>query len=97
MLDDSYYLFVEVAAQRCSQLMRGAKPKVDLRAHKYSTVACAEVKEDLIPWRTVTDEQIAAELAAGLAEQEAVAEEGSHADLALAGATPAKAEKEEEE
>ena len=97
MLDDSYYLFVEVAAQRCSQLMRGAKPKVDLRAHNYATVACAEVKENHIPSRTVTDEQIAAELAAGLAEQQAATEGGSHTDLALAGATPAKAEKEEEE
>ncbi len=96
MLDDSYYLFVEVAAQRCSQLMRGAKPKVDLRAHKYATVACAEVKEDLIPWRTVTDEQIAAELAAGLAEQQTAGGEGMHADLALAGATPVKSEEEEE-
>jgi DNA-directed RNA polymerase subunit K/omega len=71
MLNDSYYLFVEVAAQRCSQLMRGAKPKVDLRAHKYTTVACAEVKEDLIPWETATDEQIAAELAAAAAEEAA--------------------------
>ena len=68
MLNDSYYLFAEVAAQRCSQLMHGAKPKIDLRAHKYSTVACAEVKEDLIPWETATDEQIAAELAAATAE-----------------------------
>jgi DNA-directed RNA polymerase subunit K/omega len=70
MLNDSYYLFVEVAAQRCSQLMRGAKPKVDLRAHKYSTVARAEVKEDLIPWETATDEQLAAELAAAAAAKE---------------------------
>jgi len=68
MLNDSYYLFVEVAAQRCKQLMHGAKPKVDLRAHKYSTVACAEVKEDLIPWESATDEQIAAELAEAAAE-----------------------------
>lgn len=76
MLNDSYYLFVEVAAQRCSQLMRGAKPKVDLRAHKYSTIACAEVAEDLIPWETATDEQLAAELAA-LAAEDAAADEGA--------------------
>ena len=91
MLNNSYYLFVEVAAQRCAQLMRGAKPKLDLRAHKYSTIACAEVKEDLIPWRTVTDEQIAEELAAGLAEQQAAAQEAAAADLTLAGPTPARA------
>lgn len=69
MLNDSYYLFVEVAAQRCSQLMRGAKPKIDLRAHKYTTIACAEVKEDLIPWQTASDEQIAAEQAAAAVEK----------------------------
>ncbi len=97
MLKKSYYLFVEVAAQRCSQLMRGAKPKVDLRAHKYSTVACAEVKENLIPWRTVTDEQLAAELAAGLAERQAAGEAGTPADLALAAATPAKAKEQKEQ
>lgn len=71
MLNDSYYLFVEVAAQRCSQLMRGAKPKIDLRAHKYTTVACAEVKEDLIPWASASDEQIAAEIAAAAADEAA--------------------------
>jgi DNA-directed RNA polymerase subunit K/omega len=71
MLNDSYYLFVEVAAQRCSQLMRGAKPKIDLRAHKYTTVACAEVKEDLIPWASATDEQIAKEVADRAAEEAA--------------------------
>ncbi len=75
MLNNSYYLFVEVAAQRCSQLMRGAKPKVELRAHKYSTVACAEVKEDLIPWATATDEELAAEIAAAEAEEEVAQEE----------------------
>lgn len=76
MLNNSYYLFVEVAAQRCSQLMRGAKPKVELRAHKYSTVACAEVKENLIPWATATEEEVAAELvAADLAEEAAQEEE----------------------
>ena len=64
MLNDSYYLFVEVTAQRCSQLMRGAKPKIDLRAHKFTTVAREEVRADLVPWQQVTDEQIAAELAA---------------------------------
>jgi DNA-directed RNA polymerase subunit K/omega len=71
MLNDSYYLFVEVAAQRCSQLMRGAKPKVELRAHKYSTVACAEVSEDLIPWVSATDEEIAEEIAVAAAEEAA--------------------------
>jgi len=96
MINNSYYLFVEVAAQRCAQLMRGAKPKVDLRAHKYSTVACAEVKANLIPWRMVSEEELAEELAAGLAEQQGAGEAGTHAGLALAGAPPVAAKDKEE-
>lgn len=93
MLNDSYYLFVEVAAQRCSQLMRGAKPKVDLRAHKYSTIACAEVREDLIPWESATDEQIAAELAAAAAEE--AVEQDPTAQIPTVMQRQAKAEEEE--
>lgn len=92
MLNNSFYLFVEVAAQRCMQLMRGAKPKLDVRAHKYSTIACAEVREDLIPWETVTDEQITVELA----EKQAVIEEELQDDLPQAEITPA-AKKEKKE
>jgi len=92
MLNNSFYLFVEVAAQRCMQLMRGAKPKLDVRAHKYSTIACAEVKEDLIPWETVTDEQITVELA----EKQAAIEEELQDDLPEAEITPA-AKKEKKE
>jgi DNA-directed RNA polymerase subunit K/omega len=92
MLNNSFYLFVEVAAQRCMQLMRGAKPKLDVRAHKYSTIACAEVREDLIPWETVTDEQITVELA----EKEAAIEEELQDNLPQAEITPA-AKKEKKE
>ena len=92
MLNNSFYLFVEVAAQRTMQLMRGAKPKLDVRAHKYSTIACAEVREDLIPWETVTDEQITVELA----EKQAAIEEELQDDLPQAEITPAvKKEKKE--
>lgn len=92
MLNNSFYLFVEVAAQRCMQLMRGAKPKLDVRAHKYSTIACAEVREDLIPWETVTDEQITVELD----EKQAAIEEELQDDLPEAEIIPA-AKKEKKE
>ena len=92
MLNNSFYLFVEVAAQRCMQLMRGAKPKLDVRAHKYSTIACAEVREDLIPWETVTDEQITVELD----EKQAAIEEELQDELPQAEITPA-AKKEKKE
>ena len=74
------------------QLMRGAKPKLDVRAHKYSTIACAEVREDLIPWETVTDEQITVELD----EKQAAIEEELQDDLPQAEITPA-AKKEKKE
>ena len=47
----SEFLFVEVAAQRCMQLMRGARPKIDSDARKYSTLAISEVEQGLVPWR----------------------------------------------
>lgn len=72
MLNDSYYLYVEVTAQRCSQLMRGAKPKIDLRAYKFTTVAREEVRQELVPWEVASDERLAAEVAA---EAEKAAEE----------------------
>ena len=62
-----HYLFVEIAAQRCSQLMHGAKPKLDIRAHKYTTIATQEVAENLIPWEVRSEKEIAAEEAAARA------------------------------
>jgi DNA-directed RNA polymerase subunit K/omega len=47
---ESAYLFVEVAAQRCLQLMRGARPKIDSSARKYSTLAVEEVEDGHVPW-----------------------------------------------
>jgi DNA-directed RNA polymerase subunit K/omega len=47
----SEFLFVEVAAQRCMQLMRGARPKIESDARKYSTLAISEVEQGLVPWR----------------------------------------------
>ena len=85
MLNDSYYLYVEVVAQRCSQLMRGAKPKIDLRAHKFTTVARQEVREELIPWQQATDEQLAAELAAGAAAAHGDAAATAAAQLGVSG------------
>ncbi len=51
MKPQSKYLFVEIAAQRCLQLMRGAKPKVESGARKYTTLAITEVESGEVPWR----------------------------------------------
>ena len=51
MKPESEYLFVEVASKRCLQLMRGAKPKIETGARKYTTLAVAEVEAGEVPWR----------------------------------------------
>ena len=50
MKTDSEYLFVEIAAQRCRQLIHGAKPKLESKAHKYTTLAVQEVDSGTVPW-----------------------------------------------
>lgn len=66
-MPDSEYLFVEVAAKRCLQLMRGARPKLDSKARKYSTLAIEEVRAGEVPWE-VRDPEAADLVAAGLHE-----------------------------
>ncbi len=73
-MPDSEYLFVEVAAKRCLQLMRGARPKVDSNARKYSTLAIQEVRAGVVPWE-LRDPKAADLVTAGL--QEAVGEKES--------------------
>lgn len=67
MKPESEYLFVEVAAQRCLQLMRGARPKVQTGARKYTTLAISEVDGGHVPWE-IRDDAEAELVAAGLAE-----------------------------
>ena len=50
MRPESDYLYVEIAAQRCLQLMRGARPKIDANVRKYTTLAIREVAEADVPW-----------------------------------------------
>lgn len=50
MKPESEFLFVEVAALRCVQLMRGARPKVESKARKYTTLAVDEVEAGEVPW-----------------------------------------------
>ena len=47
----SEFLFVEIAAKRCMQLMRGARPKIESDARKYSTLAINEVDTGHSQWR----------------------------------------------
>jgi DNA-directed RNA polymerase omega subunit len=45
---DSAYRLVIVSARRAKELMRGAVPRVESQAHKYTTVAIQEVREGTI-------------------------------------------------
>jgi DNA-directed RNA polymerase omega subunit len=44
----SKYRFITLAAQRCNQLMRGARPRVETRSKKATTIAQEEVLAGLI-------------------------------------------------
>lgn len=67
---DSKYLFVEVAAQRCLQLMRGARPKVEGSARKYTTLAVNEVEAGEIPWELGDAEPSETEAAAAGSDED---------------------------
>lgn len=52
---DNKFKFITVAAARCNQLQRGARPKVESRSHKNSTIAQEEVRRGLIEFRAPED------------------------------------------
>lgn len=47
---DSTFRFVLIAAKRAEQLVRGARPKVELATTKPSRIAMREVVDELIDW-----------------------------------------------
>lgn len=47
---DSKFRFVLVAARRAEQLMRGARPKVEVGKRKPTRVAMEEVTQSLVDW-----------------------------------------------
>lgn len=76
---DSHYLFVEVAAKRCKQLIRGAKPNLDLDVKKPTTLAIEEVRRGLIDYEFVeeTEGEVEEDGGDSGAEAEEVAAEDS--------------------
>jgi DNA-directed RNA polymerase omega subunit len=48
---ENKFKFITVAAARCNQLQRGARPRVETRSHKNSTIAQEEVRKGLIEFR----------------------------------------------
>jgi len=47
---DSTFRYVLLAARRAEQIMRGARPKLELPQNKPSRVAMAEVSHDVVEW-----------------------------------------------
>jgi len=47
---DSKFRFVLIASERAEQMMRGARPKIDIGEQKHSRVAIHEVLSDLVGW-----------------------------------------------
>lgn len=47
---DSKFRFVLVAATRAEQLMRGARPKLEVRESKPTVQAMAEVTREVLAW-----------------------------------------------
>ena len=47
---DSTFRYILIAAKRAEQLVRGAKPRLDMPNRKPSRVAMREVVENLVDW-----------------------------------------------
>jgi DNA-directed RNA polymerase omega subunit len=69
----SKYRFITLAAQRCDQLIRGAKPRVETRSHKPTTIAQEEVLAGLVELRVEAEPAPPALLAEPLPEPPAPA------------------------
>ena len=78
----SKYRFVTLAAQRCDQLIRGAKPRVESRSHKPTTIALEEVLAGVIDLRGEVEEALPG----------AAAEVPATVDFAVEVAAPAPAQ-----
>ncbi len=54
---DSTFRFILIAAKRASQLIDGARPRLETRHAKPTTIALDELEAGLVPWRVVTPEE----------------------------------------
>ncbi len=47
---DSKFRFVLLAAERAEQMLRGARPKIDMGDLKPTRIAMSEISNDLVEW-----------------------------------------------
>ena len=57
---DSTFRYILIAAKRAGQLIDGARPRVETRNAKPTTIALAELDAGKVPWRIVTAEEFEA-------------------------------------
>jgi DNA-directed RNA polymerase omega subunit len=57
---DSTFRYILIAAKRAGQLIDGARPRVETRHAKPTTIALAELEAGKVPWRIVTPEEFEA-------------------------------------
>jgi len=57
---DSTFRYILIAAKRAGQLIDGARPRVETRYAKPTTIALAELEAGKVPWRIVTPEEFEA-------------------------------------
>ena len=54
---DRTFRYILIAARRAGQLIDGARPRVETRNVKPTTIALAELEAGRVPWRIVTPEE----------------------------------------
>jgi DNA-directed RNA polymerase subunit K/omega len=76
---DSIFRYIEVVSQRAEQLIRGARPRTEVRAAKPTLQARDDVDGGAVDWRILTQEELDAQRQAMVeqfrAEMESVEEE----------------------
>lgn len=56
---DSKFRMITIAAKRCEQLHRGARPRIDTTSKKWAYVALEEVRQGLIDFEIIDEPVIA--------------------------------------
>ena len=58
---DSIFRYIEVVSQRAEQIIRGARPRTDVRAAKPTLQARDDVDGGTVDWRVLTQEELDAQ------------------------------------
>lgn len=82
---DSIFRYIEVVSQRAEQIIRGARPRTDVRAAKATLQAKDDVDGGTVDWRILTQEELDAQRQAMVeqfrAEMESVEEEAAEGSV----------------